>query len=226
MEESHQPHLAVSLRAVHTVITRALEITRTEALSLQREDPIDPTRVRGFGDYVGVLATVVDAHHRTEDDLAFPYFRELLPDMPINKLMADHKRMETLIERFADASRRMVPSAQREVISAAATDIAQTAGDLLEIWGLHIAIEEQYWSRQTIDSVISAEENARLNRLYLEYDQKLAQPASVVVPFMLFNLPPDERGVFTDEMPEEVTGHLVPEVWKPEWEAMTPFLLV
>ena len=226
MEGSHQPHVADGLRAIHAVITRGLEVARNEAAPFQGSAGSDPAAKKGFSDYVGVLAKVANAHHLTEEELAFPYFRDLIPDMPIDELKVDHKRMEPLIAGFADASTRMSQTEDPAAVSAAAADVAQTALEFLEIWDRHIVTEEAYWTRERMAGLVTPEEDARLDRLFAEHDQKLAQPDSMVVPFLLYNLPPERRSVFSDEMPEMVIRELVPVVWKQQWQAMAPYLLV
>jgi len=69
------------------------------------------------------------------------------------------------------------------------------------------------------------EEQLKLVRLFGEHGQKNAVPPHLTVPFMLYNLPVDERKVFSQDMPAEVIHNLVPIVWKEKWESMTPFFL-
>jgi hypothetical protein len=52
-----------------------------------------------------------------------------------------------------------------------------------------------------------------------------AQPASLSVPFLLYNLEGEDRSHFVSIMPSELTQQLVPIVWKDEWAAMKLFLL-
>jgi hypothetical protein len=44
-------------------------------------------------------------------------------------------------------------------------------------------------------------------------------------PFLLYNLPTEERAIIAQAMPPIVTRQLVPVVWKEKWEPMSPFLL-
>jgi hypothetical protein len=46
-----------------------------------------------------------------------------------------------------------------------------------------------------------------------------------MVPFLLYNLPPEDREVFSQGLPVEIIQHFVPVVWKEQWASMTPFLL-
>ena len=51
-------------------------------------------------------------------------------------------------------------------------------------------------------------------------------PRGTWVHWVLFNLPPETRAILAKGMPAELTEKMVPVVWKPQWESMTPFLLV
>ena len=59
----------------------------------------------------------------------------------------------------------------------------------------------------------------------MELSQQHSGPAHWVVPFLLYNLPPDRRAVFARPMPLVVTRLLVPIVWRRKWAPMRPFLL-
>jgi hypothetical protein len=50
-------------------------------------------------------------------------------------------------------------------------------------------------------------------------------PDYLVVPFVLYNLSPEQRAILAAEMPPIVTQQLVPIAWKAQWEPMSPFLL-
>jgi hypothetical protein len=42
---------------------------------------------------------------------------------------------------------------------------------------------------------------------------------------MLYNLPPEDRKVFSRDIPVEIVQDLVPMAWKAQWESMIPYLL-
>ena len=50
-------------------------------------------------------------------------------------------------------------------------------------------------------------------------------PAYLVVPFVLYNLSPEDRRIASKGFPEMVTKQLVPIDWKDKWISMQPFLL-
>ena len=73
--------------------------------------------------------------------------------------------------------------------------------------------------------LIDREEHIRLSGLFVEHGRKHMGPDYLVVPFLLYNLPPEERAILARMMPPIVTQQLVPMVWKAQWAPMLPFLL-
>ena len=54
------------------------------------------------------------------------------------------------------------------------------------------------------------------------------QPACtsyLTLPFILYNLPVQQKSAMAEGMPAEVVEQLVPIVWREKWEPMKPFLL-
>ena len=73
--------------------------------------------------------------------------------------------------------------------------------------------------------MLTPEENAQLGAQLTAHGQQHAQPSELVLPFVLYNLPLDDRQAMMADMPPVVTGHLIPIAWKAAWEPMQPFLL-
>lgn len=138
MSRSSSPSVVAELVRIHLVITRGLKVASENSQSFAQRGYPDASTREGFVSYVRSLASSLHAHHLTEDDLAFPYFREKMPDAPFDLLSAHHRQM---------------------------------------------------------------------------------------VPFLLYNLPPEKRAAFAQMLPPVVTQQLVPVVWKEKWEPMKPFLL-
>jgi hypothetical protein len=88
----------------------------------------------------------LSAHHLAEDEVAFPYLRPKLPEVPFDELMTEHS-------------------------------------------------------------------------------QQHLQSPFLGIPFVLYNLPADERAIMTAMMPPAVTQQLVPVDWKQMWAPMQLFLL-
>jgi hemerythrin-like domain-containing protein len=214
MSSTSQSNIAESrLRAVHAVISRALAVAAEQGDAFARSGYPDAARAEGFILYVHTLGTVMHAHHLTEDDLCFPYFRDKLPDMPIDRLIADHQKMEPLIADLRAAS------------SDDPAKIAATAAQLAGIWRSHIAVEDRHWSLEQLAKVVGPEESVRIHSLFAAHHRQHAQPDHLVIPFTLFNLPPERRAIFTDQMDPDVMEQLVPVEWKDKWAPMIPFLL-
>ena len=73
--------------------------------------------------------------------------------------------------------------------------------------------------------MISVDEHIRLAQLFAKLSQEHAQPDYLVVPFILYNLAPEDRAIMAGSMPPVVTQELVPKAWKEKWAPMQPFLL-
>jgi hypothetical protein len=93
MPESSSPNVVAELVLIHLIITRGLKVTSEHSESFaQRGDPTGAAR-DGFVSFVLSLASTLHAHHLTEDDLVFPYFREKMPDAPFDLLAAQHRAL-------------------------------------------------------------------------------------------------------------------------------------
>jgi hypothetical protein len=177
----------------------------------------------GFTDYVRSLTSVMNAHNLTEDQLAFPVFRERLPKAPYDKLADEHLQMAPIV----DEVRQKIEWAAFDPDSREAFERIDALMDSLEhIWRPHIEVEESHFSPEKIDAVMSVSEQAGLLARIGEANRKNSGPEYLVVPFTLFNLPQKERACLSDLLPPAVPQHLVPVAWKEKWQPMSPFLLV
>jgi hypothetical protein len=59
----------------------------------------------------------------------------------------------------------------------------------------------------------------------VEHSQEYSKPDFLVIPFLLYNLPLEDRIIFSQGMPPILTEQMVPVVWKDKWAPMKPFLL-
>jgi hypothetical protein len=65
----------------------------------------------------------------------------------------------------------------------------------------------------------------RLQKEDKKFFQEHTGPAYLVMPFVLYNLSPEDRAITSQGFPEMVTKQLVPIDWKDKWVSMQPFLL-
>jgi len=220
MTKMSKPNLAQDLLRIHMIITRGLDVSIENAERFATEDFPDRQLREGYGDYVTALLSFVSAHHLSEDEIAFPYFRELLPAMPFDRLQEEHKRIEGMLKRAGEELERFDDEPK-----SALRGLKAELHDIGELWHPHIAIEEDHFDVECLADMLPVEEHARLSAEMGKLSMDRAEPTYLVVPFALYNLPADERGTLTRNMPPKVIDELVPVVWKEKWSPMKPFLL-
>jgi hemerythrin-like domain-containing protein len=221
MSEKRATHIAVSFIQIHSIITRGLRVSLENVQTLSRQAPRNEKAPAGLLNYIRALASVLNGHHLMEDELAFPYFQDKLPEAPFNVLTEWHQRMVLKLDAARAAVEKIAKDDQPE---AALKDLENALVWLNNAWRPHINSETIEFINKA-DALVSVDEQLRLVKLFAEHSQKIAVPPYLTVPFVLFNLPAAERQVFSQGMPVEVLQNLVPVVWKEKWESMSPYLL-
>lgn len=222
MTNPELPNVAADLVRIHGVITRGLQVALEGSKTLYRAGYPDDSTRDGYVDYVRTLVSVTHGHHLTEDDVAFPYFRELLPGAPWDALTEQHGEMQALLDQIEAAVDALLADLEdRGGLLALLAALVR----LSELWRPHIQTEEAHLSVAKGAELVSLDEHIRLAQLFGQHSQEHAGPDYLVVPFMLYNMPPEDRAVMAGNMPPIVTQQLVPVVWKDKWAPMKPFLL-
>lgn len=214
--------LSSDLLAFHHVISRAMAVSLERAREYGRKGFPDAAVRRGYLDYVTCLVTLTRAHHDTEDELVFPAFDARMPTVPFDILDAQHGRLLPLLDAVAasvEAGAAGRPGAEW------LPQLADSLESLGELWTEHIGVEEKHLTAEAISRAFSAAEQEELSRKASEHGQKLAQPAPLLLPFVLFNLDPAERAVLAAKLPPPLVKQLIPIDWKEAWSPMKPFLL-
>jgi hemerythrin-like domain-containing protein len=218
MNQQASPNLARAILVFHVIITRGLAVSLENAR--QGNSALDANRP-GFSDYVHSLASLLHAHHLSEDELIFPYLKTVLPEAPYDKLSSDHQLMEPMIETLENANGRW-----RSGAGEALGEISSSVESLDDLWHPHIAIEEkEIYLPEKLEELIEPQEHIRLMQQSAELSFKNMGPHYLVVPFMLYNLEPGPRSMLASRMPSEMIEQLVPVAWKDQWAPMKPFLL-
>jgi hemerythrin-like domain-containing protein len=222
MAEANAPNVAVDLLHIHSIITRGLNVVTENSQRYAQEGfPDEPTK-KGFLSYARSFVAALHSHHLTEDELAFPYFREKLTDAPFDLLIAQHKELVHILDEVKAAIEEVSAATQ----AAPALDrLNQALRKLAELWHPHIGIEQDHFTVARLEGLIDRKEHVRLGKLFAEHGQKHSGPGYLAVPFLLYNLPPEERAILARKMPFLLTRVLVPVVWKTRWAPMLPFLL-
>jgi hypothetical protein len=216
------PNVAEDLLSIHAIITRGLHVSIEKGRSFADGGYPDAAAREGFIAYAGSLISVLHSHHLTESDLVFPYFRNKLPDAPFDLLIAQHRELEPVLQKAKAATDEVTAEAHA---GAAIVRLNNLLGSMAEFWHPHIRIEEDHFTVDRIAELIDAKEQETLAKAAAKHGQQHAGPGHLVVPFLLYNLPPDRRAVFARGMPPLVTRLLVPFVWRRKWASMRPFLL-
>jgi hemerythrin-like domain-containing protein len=197
-------------------------VTARQSDSFARDGFPDAATKAGFVSYVRSLVSVLNAHHLAEDEVAFPYLLDRLPDAPFAILTEDHRRMESLLEEIAESIDEVEEDADA---SAALSDLNGGITWLTNLWEPHIRVEEEQLSPEKAEEVMDAEEQGQLSQQIAKHGQENSGPDYLVVPFVLYNLSKPDRAIMAQAMPPAVTQELVPGVWKEQWAPMKPFLL-
>jgi len=221
MSQQQERSIAVRFHRIHNIITRGLSVSREAAQGALEHGFADEASREGFFNYLRALSSTLHSHHLTEDELAFPYFRDKMPEAPFDTLIAWHQEMVEMLDEINLA----VEACERNEQSETNLGHLRDALDRLdESWQPHIRMETDEFI-DLADALISVEEQLRLTRQFAEHGQKHSGPPYLTIPFLLYNLPAEDRKAFAQDMPAEVTQNLVPIVWKGQWASMMPYLL-
>jgi hemerythrin-like domain-containing protein len=214
------PSLANDLLRIHRAITRGLSVGLEKGAQYVQDGFPDPATRKGYTDYVQSLAIVLAAHHLAEDEIAFPAISEKLPGVPYGKLATDHQAIDTLVGPLRQA---VAQAAAGE--DAALPGLVNGLRSIHDLWAPHIHIEETHFTPAALAGVMPVEEQMRLSGAMAQHSQEHATPGFLALPFVLFNLNPEDRAAMTATMPAMLVEELIPKTWKDLWAAMKPFLL-
>jgi hemerythrin-like domain-containing protein len=222
MSELGKPNVGADLRRLHLIITRALDVAIEHSHSFAQAGYPDESTREGFVSYVQTLVSVLHSHHLTEDEVAFPHFRDLIPDVPFDELTAQHEEMTPLLDRISAIVEGLAADPQAD---AALKDLNGALTGVRDLWHPHIQIEEKHLRAEKAAELFDVDEQIKLGEMFAKHSQEHAGPDYMVMPFLLYNLPVEERAILSQGMPPVVTQQLVPVAWKEKWVSMRPFLL-
>jgi len=219
---SDAPNIGTGLLLVHAVISRGLQVATEHAQGFAQRGWPDASTQEGFLNYAGTFVVVLDTHHLVEEELAFPRLRDRFPEAPFDLLLAQHRDIVAALLEVQSALADVAGGAPQD---RALSELSEALRRVDPLWHPHRQLEEELFTEEKMQTRLGAEEQAELMQLIAAYDQEHATPDYLVVPFMLYNLPPAERALFARELPPFVTEQLVPLIWRPKWASMAPFLL-
>jgi hemerythrin-like domain-containing protein len=219
--ERKTPEVAADLVLIHSVISNSLEIIIKHTSSSVGNSVQDKKLREGFIIYLRCFSTFVHNHHQLEDELMFPYCRKSMPSVPYDLLSTQHMKIKSFLD-IIDAGVKKL--ADRTKVEGIHVSIHGWLEKLRELWYPHIGLEEQNFGDTNLATVYDMGERIHLGRMLVSEGQKHNKPISLMLPFILFNLSPEERLTLEKAMiPWFVPHILVPYVWKSQWKIMVPF---
>jgi hemerythrin-like domain-containing protein len=213
--------LAQELLRIHRVISRGLIVSVTKGADFMQAGFPDPWMRKGYTDFTQSLATVLNAHHLGEDEIAFPYLRGKITAAPYERLARSHQEIVALL----DSAGKALPPVAEKGDQAELAELLDVLRKISNIWRPHIQTEEFYFSDEALAAAVSPEEQERLSEAMARHGQEHAAPPALALPFVLFNLEAQDRAAMAASLPATVVEELIPKVWKEQWAAMKPFLL-
>jgi len=215
---SGNKHLSKGLDLIHKVLSRPLDVAISHLNKCLDLNEIDLEKHQGLQDYINSLVTVFFSHHNGEDEILFPTFEKKIKDADFFKLKQQHKELHPIVEQIKDKVNVDSPTIDnyREL-----RDLLQETKDL---WVEH-RDEEEKIVELNMEPTISSNEQIELNDKLSKHGQNMSEPATLILPFLIYNLEGSDRDEFTIDMPWILKRFIVPVIWKSKWSKMKPFLL-
>jgi hypothetical protein len=222
MSETHTPPTLVqAFLLIHKVISRGLIVSVEKGeYFIQAGFPNTDTHT-GYALYVQSLAIVLDAHHLSEDEVAFPLLKEKIAEAPYEHLARHHQEIVALL----GAVREVIPLLEARRGQADLAALVDGLRKISDIWRPHIQIEEFYFSEEALAAAMSPEEQVQASAAISRHSQEHATPAPLALPFLLFNLEVEDRAAMAASLPKQIVEELIPKTWKLQWAPMKAFLL-
>jgi hypothetical protein len=214
MSDMPTPNIGADLQRIHRAVSRGLDVALKSCGEFKAGGFPDASTAEGFWKCCIALEGLAHAHHMTEDEVYFPFLRERLPEVDFDALAAQHEEMTSILAEMKAAGE-----------AASLADMGSALIELAELWHPHIEEEETTMTLEAAARVATVPETIDLAQKAAALSQEHAQPAPLVIPYLLYNSEKNDRAFYMTAMPEQVTQHLVPVAWKDEWAPMKPFLL-
>jgi len=222
VSNNSKPNIGGTMTLVHHAITRGLEQSKIRSIIFRGDGYTNEAVRNGFEIYVRTLGMAINAHHSSEDQVIFPYLKAKLPDAPFDQISAEHQQMEVLLTELQKTAEAL---ANQDQDNATLENLNRIVTSLTALWIPHIAKEQLYINDTTLtEAVMNEEEQNKLNEDVTKHSLDQGNPA-LMLPFLLYNLEPEERATMASLIPAELIEEMIPNVWKSQWWPMEPFLI-
>lgn len=207
----------------HKIYTRGLKVSLENVNQFLEEGALEPSKSDGYLKYLQSLSSLLEGHHLVENHKVFPYFKDKLPEVPYVRLMHEHTEIKEALDRINSAITD-IKSGKDEITSL--KQIKSSLDTIDGLWHTHIQIEESQLYSKIVTLNLSAEEtNMTMQEFTQFFQEHTSGPPYLNMPFVLYNLSPEDRAIFARAFPETVLKQMVPIDWKDQWAPMKPFLL-
>jgi hemerythrin-like domain-containing protein len=204
------------LLMIHKIISRGLSISIRKCDEYLGKQGIPPEEAAGFSMYITTLKWVTHSHHLSEDDIAFPYFKDYI-EAPYNRLKDDHQAIARVLVTL--------DKCLLEISFDGVGKLREVLGEFDKLWVPHIKIEEENFTAGKLHTVVGMKEQVNIAEKLARHGSKNSGPGPLALPFFFYNLEGKDREAFTMPFPWIVKKILVPMIWKGQWKPMSPFLL-
>lgn len=222
MSNSDYKNIGDDIILFHKLITRSLEVAIQSVNKFLEDKTLIKSSDEGFINYMQSFSSVLEMHHLHENEKLFPYFKDKLPDVPYERLMLQHKTVKVLTSGINEGISKL-KSKSSDLSSL--NLLKSNLGRINLMWPHHIEIEETEIFGNVGKLDISSEELDKLRFEFYPFIEEHNEPAYLIMPFIIYNLYPEDRAILAQVFPDEVTKQLIPIDWKEKWVSMQPFLL-
>jgi hemerythrin-like domain-containing protein len=214
-----KPEIGGDLVRVHRAITRAISVAREYGEAYVAAGYPGEDIQKGYLTYVRCLVALLHGHHVTEDEAMFPDLCDKVPAAPCETLMAQHGAMVPVLDEIEAAITDAVSSKPEQALVALCRALAR----INEMWQTHIELEETHFGPDAIGAFLNMEERQHAGRMTSKHAAKHQHPFALMLPFLLYNMEPEDRDVMSQLIPRVAILLFV--AWNPRWKVMAPFLL-
>lgn len=222
MSNKNQPNIGEDYIRFHKVMTRGLAVSLQNINEFLQMGTIEKLNRDGFLNYVQSFSSVLNGHHQTENEKIFPYFKDKLPEVPYERLISEHEIFKDRLQEINTGINHL--ASEKDGLNPLKL-LKSGLGKVDQIWNQHIQIENTQLYERIGSLNIDLEEMIRLKKEDKEFFQEHTGPAYLVMPFVLYNLSPEDRAILTQGFQEMEIKKLIEIDWKDKWTSMQPFLL-
>jgi len=199
-------HLVSGLHMIHSVIRRGTE-------SIIRAAPtVTEQNLKEFKEYILSYISNVISHHDHEEEIFFPILKEHFPPSLLTRLQAEHHDLHPSLDALTALVNSWFPSPQNPTPTPYnPQQVIDAVNKIKTLFFPHLEAEEEQCTIEWFRSKGLVKESKDI----LDKMNAAVRKDSPVfaLPFIVFNLRPEERCLILDDMPWPVRKVLVPMVF-------------